>query len=234
MAETILEENSTLISEAQELAKNLPDASGGTDISLGVTGASVGDIIKAKAVDENGKPTEWEAATAKLANPNALTFTGAVTGSYDGSAPLSVEIPSGGGGSGASESWKLIRTINIVSGTSSYSFDTDNNGNAFKVKNFLILIDAYPAASGYLEIKPNDNFSFYQHSFGKPNYPFSFMMKRLTDARYILETSLTNQLAFERKISVEYSSYGEFTSFSFWFSSTPNSDTTMYILGEDV
>ena len=32
----------------------------------------------------------------KLPNPNALTFTGAVTGSYDGSAPLSVEIPSGG------------------------------------------------------------------------------------------------------------------------------------------
>ena len=30
----------------------------------------------------------------KLPNPHALTFTGAVTGSYDGSAPLSVEIPS--------------------------------------------------------------------------------------------------------------------------------------------
>lgn len=67
----------------------------GTDISLGLTGASVGDIIKVKAVDDSGKPTAWEAATAKLANPNALTFTGAVTGSYDGSAPLSVEIPSG-------------------------------------------------------------------------------------------------------------------------------------------
>ena len=35
-------------------------------------------------------------AAEKLANPNALTFTGAVTGSYDGSAALSVEIPSGG------------------------------------------------------------------------------------------------------------------------------------------
>lgn len=32
-----------------------------------------------------------------LPNPNALTFTGAVTGSYDGSEPLTVEIPSGGG-----------------------------------------------------------------------------------------------------------------------------------------
>ena len=30
---------------------------------------------------------------AALPNPHALTFTGAVTGSYDGSAPLKVEIP---------------------------------------------------------------------------------------------------------------------------------------------
>ena len=30
----------------------------------------------------------------KLPNPKALTFTGAVTGSYDGSNPVSVEIPS--------------------------------------------------------------------------------------------------------------------------------------------
>lgn len=33
-----------------------------------------------------------------LPNPNALTFTGAVEGSYDGSKALSVEIPQGGGG----------------------------------------------------------------------------------------------------------------------------------------
>ena len=38
---------------------------------------------------------------AKLPNPNPLTFTGAVTGSYDGSEALTVEISSGGGGAGA-------------------------------------------------------------------------------------------------------------------------------------
>ena len=37
-------------------------AAGGADISLGLTSASVGQIIKVKAVDESGKPTEWEAA----------------------------------------------------------------------------------------------------------------------------------------------------------------------------
>lgn len=59
---TTLEENSTLIGEAQALAETLPDAGSGTDISLGLTGASVGDIIKVKAVDASGKPTAWEAA----------------------------------------------------------------------------------------------------------------------------------------------------------------------------
>lgn len=42
-----------------------------------------------------GTETEFAAklAAEKFANPNALTFTGAATGSYDGSEPLTVEIP---------------------------------------------------------------------------------------------------------------------------------------------
>ena len=35
-------------------------AAGGTDISLGLTSAAVGQTIKVKAVDESGKPTAWE------------------------------------------------------------------------------------------------------------------------------------------------------------------------------
>lgn len=41
---------------------NIPSGGSGTDISLGLTGAAVGDIIKVKAVDADGKPTEWVAA----------------------------------------------------------------------------------------------------------------------------------------------------------------------------
>ena len=36
--------------------------------------------------------------TSKLPNPYPLTFTGAVSGSYDGSSAKTIEIPSGGGG----------------------------------------------------------------------------------------------------------------------------------------
>lgn len=37
------------------------------------------------------------ASVTKLPNPQALTFTGAVAGSYDGSSPVTVHIPQGGG-----------------------------------------------------------------------------------------------------------------------------------------
>lgn len=57
---------------------------------------------------EGGYTGTEEAFAAKLSqempttlpNPNALTFTGAVSATYDGSAPVSVEIPQGGGGGG--------------------------------------------------------------------------------------------------------------------------------------
>ena len=47
---------------ATEEYVNSSIAAGGTDISLGLTSATVGQTIKVKAVDEEGKPTEWEAA----------------------------------------------------------------------------------------------------------------------------------------------------------------------------
>lgn len=45
-------------------------------------------------ITPNGEVNDISAVVETLPNPKALTFTGAVTGSYDGSAPLSVKIPS--------------------------------------------------------------------------------------------------------------------------------------------
>ena len=78
--------------------------------NIGVTGTgSDGKSAYQYAQDGGytGTETEFAAKLAeempdKLPNPNALTFTGAVTGIYDGSAPVSVEIPQGGGVSGGS------------------------------------------------------------------------------------------------------------------------------------
>lgn len=46
-------------------------AGGGTDPSLGLTAATIGQIIKVKAVDTDGKPTAWKAVDDRL--PNVTT-----------------------------------------------------------------------------------------------------------------------------------------------------------------
>lgn len=64
--------------------------------SLGLASATVGQIPKVKAVDSNGVPTEWEATAMPSGGTGSmkkLTFTGAVTGKYDGTADVSVDIP---------------------------------------------------------------------------------------------------------------------------------------------
>ena len=66
-----------------------------------------------------------------LPNPNALTFTGAVSGSYDGSAPLSVEIPSGGGGS--SETWNLIEHFTVENAALSYEIPLQDGAKEYGV-----------------------------------------------------------------------------------------------------
>ena len=81
MADTVtktpLEANGDTIAEIKTMVDGLPDAGSGTDISLGVTGASVGDIIKVKAVDTSGKPTAWEAAGSTT--PYSIISQGDIT-----------------------------------------------------------------------------------------------------------------------------------------------------------
>ena len=59
-----------------------------------------------------------------LPNPKALTFTGAVSGSYDGSASLKVEIPSGGGGITVTNTAAVGQTVKITA--------VDENGQPTK------------------------------------------------------------------------------------------------------
>lgn len=54
---------------ATEEYVNSSIAASGTDVSLGLTSAAVGQIIKVKAIDGSGKPTAWEAVDI----PSAVT-----------------------------------------------------------------------------------------------------------------------------------------------------------------
>lgn len=88
-----------------------------------------------------GTETEFAAKLAEempeaLPNPNALTFTGAVAGSYDGSEAVTVEIPSGGGGDNP---LRLIKTVTLAETVKSITVDTDNDGNAFSLSEIYII-----------------------------------------------------------------------------------------------
>lgn len=92
---------------------------------------SVADIVNNLTTNVANKPLSAAQGVAlkalidaisvpdKLPNPNALTFTGAVTGSYDGSEPVTVEIPSGG--SGGSDAWNLIEHFTVADAAISYA-----------------------------------------------------------------------------------------------------------------
>lgn len=67
--------------------------------------------IAGKVVADGTEFTLSDFPTA-LKNPNALTFTGAVTGTYDGSAALTVNIPAGG----ASGSGGALKAMSAVGG----------------------------------------------------------------------------------------------------------------------
>ena len=128
----------------------------------GKTGPAGADGKSAYQYAQDGGYTGTEAefaaklAKEKFANPNALTFTGAVSGSYDGSEPLTVNIPSSGGGSGGGgglPNWRLIKTISFSADISYVEFDADD-GNTFSLKE-IMLAGSVPAYSGYIYMKPN-------------------------------------------------------------------------------
>lgn len=114
----------------------------------------------------------------KLPNPNALTFTGAVEGSYDGSAPVSVEIPSGGGS--GFDKWERINTFAIPADTAedvtSITFSEDADGKPFALKKFYAVFAGIIGLSTYFCIRIN-NLPFTQQ-FGT-----DIITKNNTDAR---------------------------------------------------
>lgn len=77
-----------------------------------------------------------------LPNPHPLTFTGAVEATYDGSMPVSVEIPMRGGA--AEGEWELIGDVTVTSDVNEIAIKTDTNGNPFVLKRVYVYGIVYP------------------------------------------------------------------------------------------
>lgn len=137
----------------------------GKDGATGATGEKGADGKSAYQYAQDGGYTgteeEFAAKMAEempdaLPNPNALTFTGAVEGSYDGSAPLSVNIPSGGGGALAGLAIADNYDIELISHviidqdnipTAGITVTQKDDGSPFAYDGLLIWTDAKSGAS---------------------------------------------------------------------------------------
>ena len=118
--------------------------------NLVIKGAD-GKSAYAYAVEGGYTGTEAEFAAklaeempATLPNPNALTFTGAVTGSYDGSQPLTVNIPSGAGGDNP---WRLITDLTLAEDVARFTITADDDGNAFALDELYLITNAISTTS---------------------------------------------------------------------------------------
>ena len=124
----------------------------------GATGPAGADGKSAYQYAQDGGFTGTEAEfAAKLAkeipetlpNPNALTFTGAVTGSYDGSVPVSVKIPEGGSG----EAWELIDSVTLSEDVTSVKFNFDT-----PYKKILFMCQPNVGVSGWKHLSINNGY----------------------------------------------------------------------------
>lgn len=84
-----------------------------------------------------------------LPNPNALTFTGAATGSYDGSQPMTVNIPSGGGGDNP---WRLITDLTLEEDVASFTITADDDGNGFELDELYVITNAISITSTAINV----------------------------------------------------------------------------------
>ena len=201
----------------------------------GDTGAAGADGKSAYAYAVEGGYTGTETAfAAKLAekmptalpNPNALTFTGAVTGSYDGSAPLSVEIPSGGD---AEKKVRHIATVSVTEGTTSYSVTVDSNGDALNLESVYILTEKFWSNNGsYVQV--NVNGKLITKAFGQSGSPQVLELEKMGELQKFTNIPKPSDVGIS--FGDYYNGKSAVTSVSFW-SAASNVNTTIEIYGVD-
>lgn len=124
--------------------------------SMGITGASVGQIAKIAAVDESGVPTAWSP----------------------------VDMPSGGGGS--AETFELIKYIKTTEAVNEIKINADDNGEPFHLKEVQIYTWLYlqdDAAAGIF-IKLHSSINGSTTNYNWPFMTQSPSIKSNTAAKY--------------------------------------------------
>lgn len=109
------------------------------DLSLGMSSVAVGDFIRVKSVDINGKPTSWEPVQAEGVETVDVDLLPAVTTEDNGKVLQVMEgvwqakdLPTG-------KTWELINEITLSEDAMSVVFDKDKSGAAFALQKFAVV-----------------------------------------------------------------------------------------------
>ena len=162
----------------------------------------------------------------KLPNPNALTFTGAVTGSYDGSAPLEVVIPSGGD---AEKRVRHIATVAVTTGTTNYSVTADSNGDALNLESVYILTEKFWGPDGsYVQVLINGK--ELARAYGAAGSPQTFELEKMGELQKFTNIPKPSDVGIS--FGDYYNGKSAVTSVGFWSVDT-KVNTTIEIYGVD-
>lgn len=113
-----------------------------------LTAADVGAIANVNGSVKNNNIADGAVTAEKLANgvipeklpnPQKLTFTGAVTGEYDGSQAVNIDIPAGGGGGGGNAPLTFTGAVDATyNGTEAVTVNIPQGGGAVDSVNGMI------------------------------------------------------------------------------------------------
>ena len=230
---------SATINDSGHLILTLTD---GTTLDAGVAKGAQGEKGATGPAGANGKSayayaveggytgTEAEfaakLAAEKFANPNALTFTGAVTGSYDGSAAVSVKIPSGGD---AGKRVRHIATVSVTAGTTSYNVTVDSNGYALNLESVYILTKNFWGSNGsYVQVSINGK--ELTRAYGQSGSPQALELEKMGELQKFTNIPKPSDVGIS--FGNYYNGKSAVTSVGFW-SPASNVDTTIEIFGVD-
>ena len=161
-----------------------------------------------------------------LPNPHALTFTGAVAGSYDGSAAVTVEIPSGGD---AEKRVRHIATVSVTAGTTSYSVTVDSNGDPLNLESVYILTEKFWGSGGsYVQVKINKK--EVTRAYGANGSPQALAFEKMGELQKFTNIPKPSDVGIS--FGDYYNGKSAVTSVDFWAADS-NVDTTIEIFGVD-
>lgn len=136
--------------------------------NLGLTGATVGQIVKIKTVDSSGVPTGWESADMPSGSgggtDTSLGLTGAIVGqtvkikAVDATGvPTEWEAADAASG----EDWEFINEISTNEWISSVTINQDSNGNPFSLKKMRIFMTLPKTTNEAGEEQSNAGYAYY-------------------------------------------------------------------------